>query len=53
LNTLAYLDAQIWASAQLNQIPVIFSEDFQDGRILEGVWFVNSFKMGFDMAEWW
>jgi predicted nucleic acid-binding protein len=49
---LAYLDAQIWASAQLNQIPVIFSEDFQDGQILEGVRFVNPFKKGFDVAEW-
>src|SRR3989304_4683999 len=28
---LAYWDAQIWASARLNQIPVIFSEDFSDG----------------------
>jgi predicted nucleic acid-binding protein len=51
-HTLAYYDAQIWAAARLNQIPVIFSEDFQDGQILEGVRFVNPFKKGFDVAEW-
>jgi predicted nucleic acid-binding protein len=34
------------------QIPVIFGEDFQDSRILEGVRFVNPFKKGFDLAEW-
>ena len=25
---LSYYDAQIWAAARLNQVPVIFSEDF-------------------------
>ncbi len=38
---LAYHDAQIWATAHLNQINVIFSDDFQDGQILEGVRFIN------------
>src|SRR3990172_5680444 len=33
---LSYYDAQIWAAARLNQIPIVFSEDFQDGQILEG-----------------
>lgn len=50
---LAYYDAQIWAAARLNQIPVIFSEDFQDGQILEGVRFANPFSEKFDMNEWW
>jgi len=36
--------AQIWATAKLNQIPQILSEDSQHGRALEGVEFVNSFK---------
>jgi predicted nucleic acid-binding protein len=49
---LSYSDAQIWAAARLNQIPVIFSEDFQDGQILEGVRFVNPFKREFDLAKW-
>jgi predicted nucleic acid-binding protein len=51
-HALAYYDAQIWAAARLNQIPVIFSEDFQDGQVLEGVRFVNPFKKGFDVEEW-
>jgi predicted nucleic acid-binding protein len=49
---LAYYDAQIWAAARLNQIPVVFSEDFQDGQILEGVRFVNPFGGRFDVEEW-
>lgn len=49
---LAYYDAQIWAAARLNQIPIIFSEDFQDGRILEGVRFANPFSKAFDLEAW-
>jgi predicted nucleic acid-binding protein len=49
---LAYYDAQIWAAARLNQIPIIFSEDFQDGQILEGVRFVNPFAADFDLETW-
>ena len=49
---LSFYDAQIWAAARLNQVPVIFSEDFQDGQILEGVRFVNPFSAQFDLADW-
>lgn len=49
---LAYYDAQIWASARLNQISVIFSEDFQDGQMLEGVRFVNPFAPHFSVDRW-
>jgi len=49
---LSYYDAQIWAIARLNQIPVIFSEDFQDGQTLEGVRFVDPFSPDFDIDEW-
>ncbi|MCX6053840.1 MAG: PIN domain-containing protein [Chloroflexi bacterium] len=49
---LAYYDAQIWATARLNQVPVIFSEDFQDGQVMEGVRFVDPFKDGFIIEEW-
>jgi predicted nucleic acid-binding protein len=34
---LAYYDAQIWAVAKLNQVPVILSEDFNSGGTLEPV----------------
>jgi len=49
---LSYYDAQIWAAARLNQIPVIFSEDFQDGVMLEGIRFVNPFAPRFDLERW-
>ncbi len=49
---LAYHDAQIWAAARLNQVPLVFSEDFQDGLTLEGIRFVNPFAEGFEVEEW-
>jgi predicted nucleic acid-binding protein len=48
----AYYDAQIWATARLNQIPNIFSEDFQDGQMLEGVHFTNPFSPKFELNLW-
>jgi len=44
---LPYWDAQIWASARLNQVPLVLSEDFSDGSRLEGVRFVNPFRARF------
>jgi len=49
---LAYFDAQIWATARLNQVPVIFSEDFSHGQELEGVRFINPFKAEFHLQDW-
>ena len=49
---MSYWDAQIWATARLNQIPVIFSEDFNTGSVIEGVRFVNPLTDGFDPAAW-
>ncbi len=49
---LSYYDAQMWATARLNQVPVILSEDFQTGRLLEGVRFVNPLTPDFDLALW-
>lgn len=49
---IAYYDAQIWATAKLHQIPVIFSEDFSDGQVIEGVRFVNPFAQGFVLEKW-
>jgi predicted nucleic acid-binding protein len=49
---MAYWDAQIWATARLNQIPVVFSEDFSSGASLAGVRFVNPFAAGFDLRAW-
>lgn len=44
-------DALIWSAAKLNQIPVVLSEDFQDGRVVEGVRYVNPFDPGFDVSS--
>ncbi len=51
-HSFSYYDAQIWACAHLNQIPVIFSEDFSDGRVIEGVRFANPFSETFDLEKW-
>ena len=47
---MSYWDAQLWATARLNQVDVVLSEDFQDGRVLDGVRFVNPFVASFDLA---
>lgn len=42
---LSFWDAQIWATAKLNQISVVYSEDFNVGAIIEGVRFVNPLQV--------
>jgi predicted nucleic acid-binding protein len=49
---MSYWDAQIWASALLNQVPIILSEDFNSGAVLEGVRFLNPFADDFDLDAW-
>ena len=49
---LSYFDAQLWATARLNQIAAIFSEDFASGSTLDGVRFVNPFAPGFSFDAW-
>ena len=39
----SYYDAQIWAVAKVNGIPLVYSEDFTHGREVEGVRFENPF----------
>lgn len=48
---LSFWDAQLWATARLNQVPVILSEDFTDGQRLEGVRFLNPFGAAFDVQH--
>lgn len=38
---LNFWDAQIWATAKLNQLQVVYTEDFNVGAVIEGVRFVN------------
>ena len=48
----SYYDAQIWATARLNQVPIIFGEDFSVGSMTEGVRFVNPFSPDFVTETW-
>lgn len=48
----SFWDAQIWAAARLNQIPTIFSEDFNVGSVTEGVRFVNPLAADFQIEDW-
>ncbi len=47
---LPYYDGLVWATARLNDVPRVLSEDFTDGQVIEGVRFVNPFGPGFDPA---
>ncbi len=47
----SYYDAQIWAIAKLNQIPIILSEDFNSGSGIESVLFQNPFDPEFKLAN--
>ncbi len=49
---LNFWDAQIWATAKLNQIPVVFSEDFNVGAMIEGIRFVNPLQADFEVDRW-
>lgn len=51
-HSISFYDAQIWASALINEVPLVFSEDFQDGRVIEGVRFVNPFAETFELEKW-
>jgi predicted nucleic acid-binding protein len=43
-HALSFWDAMLWATARRAGCRVLFSEDFQDGRRLDGVLFVNPFE---------
>ena len=49
---ISYFDSQIWAAARLNQVEIVFSEDFQDGQSIEGVRFVNPFSADFQLENY-
>ncbi len=52
VHRMAFWDAQLWALARLNQVPVIVSEDFNNGSVVEGVRFVNPFPPDFERDRW-
>ncbi len=43
-------DALIWATAKLNQVPYVLTEDAEHGSSLEGVRFLNPFSPNFDIS---
>lgn len=47
-----FWDAQIWATARLNQCQIVLSEDFNNGAIIEGVRFTNPFVENFSLTDW-
>jgi predicted nucleic acid-binding protein len=50
-HSLSVWDSLIWAVAKLNQVPVVLTEDMQDGQFLEGVTFRNPLLLEFDLAD--
>jgi predicted nucleic acid-binding protein len=51
LYQMRYYDALIWATAKLNGVPYLLSEDGQDGQIVEGVQRVNPLLPSFDLGR--
>lgn len=51
MHQLSIWDAQIWAVARMNQIPVVLSEDFPANSVIEGIRFMNPLVAGFDIAK--
>jgi predicted nucleic acid-binding protein len=43
-HTFSLWDALIWAAAKQADLTVVMSEDFQHGRVLDGVRFVDPFR---------
>src|SRR3990172_2220805 len=41
---LPYWDSLVFATAKMNQIPIVLSEDFSHNSVIEGVRFANPFK---------
>jgi predicted nucleic acid-binding protein len=42
-HTISFWDAMLWSVANENRVDELYSEDFQAGRALQGVTFVNPF----------
>jgi len=43
-HSFSYWDSLIWATARLNQVAVIASEDFSDGSFIEGIRFMDPLR---------
>lgn len=47
---LSFWDGVIWATAKLNGLPYLLSEDMGDGQVIEGVRIMNPFASTFDLS---
>lgn len=47
-----FWDALVWSTAKLNQIPIVLSEDFNTGAVIEGVRFLNPLGEAFQLNSW-
>jgi predicted nucleic acid-binding protein len=47
---LSYYDSLIWATARLNQMTSLVTEDGQHNRLIEGVRYLNPFHPDFDLS---
>lgn len=50
-NQMSYWDALIWATAKLNGIDTVLTEDIQSNGAVEGIRYINPFAAGFDVAS--
>ncbi len=46
-----YWDAQIWATARVNGISTILTEDGPHGALIDGVRYLNPFRQAFDIDQ--
>lgn len=49
---LHWWDALIWSTAKASQITTIFTEDFSEGQVIEGIHIVNPFSNDFKLEDW-
>ena len=47
---LSYFDAQLWAMALVNSVPVLLSEDGPSGQFVDGVRFLNPLDASFNFG---
>ena len=47
-----YWDAQMWATAKLNKLDALFTEDMSSGSTIDGVTLLNPLDPTFDLPGW-
>ena len=47
---MSFWDAQVWATAKLNQVPIVLNEDLQGWDVLDNVRFLDPLAESFDLS---